>query len=433
MEALTRPRLSEAQRRSIARSNARFNLWEGAIRSGKTIGSLIRWAEYVAREAPVGGVLFMVGQTLQTLERNIINPMMDPAVFGPAAAHIHHTPNTGTVVMFGRTVHLVGAKDAKAFGRIRGATCAGAYVDEATLLPQNFLTELLGRMSLRGAKLFATTNPDGPAHWLKREFIDRASELNMRVFSFTLDDNPSLDPDYVASIKAEHVGLWYQRLILGRWVAAEGIVYEAWNPDRHVVRDLPKIDRWFSLGLDYGTTNPLDAILFGRGTDADGHTRVYAAAEWRHDPKVAKVRLTDMQHSANLREWLAQLPREDGGAEVGVRPDFWCVDPSAASFIEQLLSDRVHGITPAENEVVDGIRTVSTLLAADGLRVHSSCTDLIREMASYSWDPKATEKGEDKPMKVADHAVDALRYGIHTTQALWRPYLRLKEPARAAA
>lgn len=415
--------LGEAQRRSIALSTARINLWEGAIRSGKTIGSLFRWADYVRREAPRGGVLFMVGQTLQTLERNIITPLMDPTMTGPVAKHVHHTPNTGVATIFGRTVHLVGAKDAKAFGRIRGATCAGAYVDEATLLPAHFLTELLGRMSLKGAKLFATTNPDGPAHWLKREFIDRRHELDMRVFSFTLDDNPSLDPAYVQSIKAEHTGLWYRRLILGHWVAAEGVVYEAWNPDTMVVSDIPRIDRWLCMALDYGTTNPLDAGLLGVGTGEDGITRLYVTDEWRHDPKTARRRLTDVQHAQNLSDWLQRADRYDGTDQKGVTPSFTVVDPSAASFIEQLLHDRWRGVTPADNEVLPGIRLVSSLMAADRLRVHASCKPLLEELPAYSWDDKATEKGEDKPLKVADHAADMLRYGIKTTESLWRPMI----------
>lgn len=417
----SRQGLSEAQERSIALSTARINLWEGAIRSGKTIGSLIRWVEYVAREAPKTGILFMVGQTLQTLERNIIAPLQDPAIMGPAAWHIHHTPNTGTAVIFGRTVHLVGAKDSKAFGRIRGATCAGAYVDEATLLPAHFLTELLGRMSLRGSKLFATTNPDSPAHWLKREFIDRAKDLAMRVFSFTLDDNPSLDPEYVKAIKAEHTGLWYRRLIQGHWVAAEGAIYEAWDPEKHVTTDIPRIDNWISVGVDYGTTNPLSAILLGIGrSEDDGLPRIYATAEHRHDPKVQRVRLTDVQHSRNVQDWIQNTPRYDGSSQVGVQPRFWVVDPSAASFIQQLSHDRVGNIAPAKNEVVPGLRTVSSLISADRLRVHPSCKGLTEELPAYSWDDEATAKGEDKPLKVADHSVDALRYGIHTTEPLWR-------------
>lgn len=427
--------ISPKQHHSMVKSDARINIWTGAIRSGKTISSLLRWLQYVANEAPQSGVLFMVGQTKDTIYRNLLEPLQDPAIYGPLAQYVHHTPGADFAWIMGRKVFLVGATDAKAFKRIRGSTCAGAYVDELTLLPPNFLTELLGRMSLLGAKLFGTTNPDGPMHWLKREFLDRAAELKIRHFTFTLDDNPSLDPEYIASIKREHSGLWYQRLILGRWVAAEGVVYESWNPDRHVVKTLPRIDRWFSVGLDYGTTNPLDAVLLGRGTETDlttGRrvTRLYVGSEHRHDPKVAKVRWTDAQHSRALRTWLEEASREDGSKDVGVRPDFICVDPSAASFIEQLLADRVHGLTPANNEVVDGIRTVSSLIAADRLRVHESCTPLIEELSSYSWDDKETAKGNDKPMKVADHAADALRYGIHTTQTLWRPHLgRLTDAA----
>lgn len=423
--------LSPVQLRSIVESQARINMWTGAIRSGKTISSLLRWLLYIANEAPKSGELFMVGQTLQTLERNLLGPLQDPEVFGELSRYVTHTPGASHAVILGRRVALVGATDVKAFKRIRGATGAGAYVDELSLLPANFLTELLGRLSLPGAKLFGTTNPDGPAHWLKTEYIDRAADLGMRHFTFTLDDNPSLAADYVAAIKAEHRGLWYRRLILGEWVAAEGTVYESWAPERMTVDRLPRIGRWFSLGLDYGTTNPLDAVLVGWGTDPDdldpvtgrAAQRLYVGAEWRHDPKVAKVRLSDAQHAARLGEWLQQLPREDGTTDTGVRPDFVCIDPSAASLIEHLSLERWHGITPADNSVLDGIRTVSSLMSTDRLRVHSSCAPLISELASYSWDDKATEKGQDKPLKVADHAVDALRYGIHTTEAIWRPHI----------
>lgn len=428
------PAFSPKQHRSLIESNRRQNWWTGAIRSGKTIASLLRWLQYVANEAPQGGVLFMVGQTLETIERNLIGPLQDPAIFGELSRYVIHMPGWKHAFIMGRKVTLVGSKDKRAFRIIRGATSAGAYVDEGTLLPPGFLTELLGRLSLPGAKLFGTTNPDSPAHWLKVEFLDRAAALDLAHFTFTLDDNPSLDPAYVAAIKAEHQGLWYRRLIEGKWVAAEGVVYEGWDPDKHVVSTLPAIDRWFAVGLDYGTTNPLDAVLVGRGQEPDDTgrmvTRLYVGAEHRHDPKVAKVKLTDAQHSAKLRTWLTEADRHDGSDTKGVRPDFIVVDPSAASFIQQLLNDKVHGITKAKNEVLDGIRTVSSLIGQDRLRVHESCKPLIDEMSSYSWDDKATEAGEDKPLKVADHAVDALRYGIHTTQALWRPHIgRLTDAA----
>ncbi|MBT2225689.1 hypothetical protein [Nonomuraea sp. NEAU-A123] len=74
---------------------------------------------------------------------------------------------------------------------------------------------------------------------------------------------------------------------------------------------------------------------------------------------------------------------------------------------------------------LDGIRTVSTLISADHLRVHASCCGLLDEMAGYAWDERKAEKGDDSPVKVDDHSVDALRYALHTTQAAW---LRLLEP-----
>jgi hypothetical protein len=44
-------------------------------------------------------------------------------------------------------------------------------------------------------------------------------------------------------------------------------------------------------------------------------------------------------------------------------------------------------------------------------------------MPGYSWDDEAAERGDDKPIKENDHSCDALRYGIRTTESLWRPYL----------
>lgn len=417
--------LSRNQIRSFAEADRRINLWTGAIRSGKTVISLLRWLQYVANEAPRGGRLFIIGQTLQTIERNVIEPLQDAELLGTGiASQTVHTPGTTKAVIFGRTVHLIGAKDTKAFGRIRGATGAGAYVDEASLLPKGFLRELLGRLSLPGAKLFGTTNPDSPAHWLKVEYLDQMHKLDMAHWKFTLDDNPSLDPAFVRQTKAEHSGLWYKRLILGEWVAAEGTVYESYDPARHVVDHLPEqVTEWLGLGVDYGTTNPTAALAAAVAVDpADDVLRMWLTGEYRWDPRVEKHRLSDVQQSRNLLDWCAAAPRLDGSGETGWVPPYTVVDPSAASFIEQLHDDGLAGVTPADNAVLDGIRTVDSLISQDRLRIHSSCRGLVDELPGYSWDDDATEKGEDKPLKQADHSPDGVRYVIRTTEALWRPH-----------
>jgi len=81
----------------------------------------------------------------------------------------------------------------------------------------------------------------------------------------------------------------------------------------------------------------------------------------------------------------------------------------------------------ADNAVLDGIRLLASLMATDRFRVHRSCKGFVDEAPGYSWDEKAAEKGEDAPVKVADHSLDAVRYALATTRALWQR--RLRPPA----
>lgn len=418
LDTRTLPRLSEKQERSIAHAGSWLNVWEGAIRSGKTVSSLLRWLMYVAA-APRGGSLTVTGRTYDTVARNVFGPLQDPAVTGRAAKLVHYTRGSGVATVLGRTVEVITANDNAAEARLRGLTGAGAYVDELTLIPEAFFQRLIDRQSVPGAKIFATTNPDNPGHWVRKLWLNRAAELGIRTWHFTLEDNPALTAEYVARMKKAFTGLWHRRYILGHWVMSQGAIYEAWDPDRHVVSKLPPITRWICDSIDYGTINPLSNLLIGLGADG----RLYVTSEWRHDSRAARRQMTDSEYSQARREWLHGL---------GVHPEWTVVDPSASSYIEQLHRDGITGVAPADNSVLDGIRTVAALIAADRLRVHESCTGLITELPGYSWDDEAAERGEDKPIKADDHACDALRYGIRTTEAIWRRHVPLDALATAA-
>ncbi|MBI0374739.1 PBSX family phage terminase large subunit [Streptomyces albiflaviniger] len=402
--------LSTKQLDSIRQATARINLWHGSVRSGKTIASLLAFLLAI-RRAPASGLILIAGRSLQTIERNIVEPLQDPALFGAAADEVRHTRGATTASILGRTVHLIGASDARAEGRLRGLTASLAYVDEVTLLPEAFFVQLLARLSVPGARLLGTTNPDSPRHWLKVGYLDRQPELDLASWHFKLVDNPSLSSAYVASLAAEYVGLWRRRMIDGAWVVAEGAIYDMWDEGRHVVAQLPDIRRYW-LGCDYGTTNPFSAILLGEGVD----DRLYVAAEWRHDSRATHRSMTDAQYSAAVRTWLADL---------GIVPEWTFIDPSAASFSTQMWQDGHPGLARASNDVADGIRSVSSLLAAGRLLVHESCEGLLDELPGYSWDPKATERGEDAPLKVDDHSADALRYVAHSTAHEWRHLLNV--------
>jgi len=401
--------LSPMQIRSCAQADARVNLWEGSIRSGKTISSLLRWLRFVAT-APGGGELVVFGRTREAIARNVFGPLQDQSLFGPLAALVQYTPGAPTGTILGRRIHVIGTSDASAEKVIRGLTVAGAYGDELTLVAETFYTQLLGRMSVPGAQLFATTNPDGPAHWVKRQVVDRAAELGYRVFRFQLEDNAWLmanNPEYVAQIKREYVGLWYRRFILGEWVQAEGAVYDMWDPSRHVVKRkaLPPMERVLSLGVDHGTTNPTRGLLVGLA-----ERRLWVLDEW-----APPTGLPDVEQSRLMRSWMAG--REP---EPWRRPEWVYVDPAAASYRMQLFHDGMTNVANAHNDVLAGIRTVASLLGTDRLVVSEDCPKLIEHIPGYAWDPKKTEKGEDKPLKVADHEVDGLRYAVHSPRVLWR-------------
>lgn len=405
--------LSPAQVRSIADADARVNLWTGSIRSGKTIASLLAWLIYVAH-APTGGALVVVGRTRESIARNVFGPLTDRSLFGALAGHITYTAGAPTAQILGKTIHVLGASDARAEMVLRGLTVAGAYVDEATLVSEAFWTQLLGRMSVPGARLFATTNPDGPAHWLKRQVVDRAVELGYRVFGFKLADNTHLDPAYVTQISREYVGLWYRRFILGEWVQAAGAIYEMWDTDRHVIpaTTVPRMDRVLTAGVDYGDVHPTRGYLLGLGPDIGpaGGYALYVTAEW------APGRMTIGGHSTDLRRWLAEQPAQ---------PEWVAVDSAAASFKHQLFHDGMVNVRNAHKAVLPGIRTLSALLAVNKLYVSDACPHLIDRLPGYVWDAKATAAGEDKPVKENDDEVDALRYAVYTSRLDWRDLIPL--------
>jgi PBSX family phage terminase large subunit len=418
--------LSPKQIEAVVRSDARVNLLTGSIRSGKTIASLLAWLIFVGH-APRGGALVVIGRTRESIARNVFGPLQDVTLFGALAKFVQYTPGAPTGIILGRTVHVLGASDARAEMVLRGLTVAGAYVDEATLVSEAFWTQLLGRMSVPGARLFATTNPDGPAHWLKRQALDRAGELGYRVFRFRLADNTHLDPAYVTQITREYTGLWFRRFILGEWVQAAGAIYDTWDPARHVapVDVFPDMDRILAVGADYGDTHATRAYLLGLGPDTrngrdHGH-RLYVLAEWA--PGYATIG----EHSASLQRWLAAQP-----VDAWRRPEWVVVDSAAASFRHQLFHDGVPGVRNAHKAVLPGIRTVAGLLATDRLLVADTCTELIKEIPGYVWDPKATARGEDAPIKANDDSCDALRYAIYTTRVDWRGLIPLA-PADATA
>lgn len=369
---------------------ARINILEGAVRSGKTWISLVLWM-FFAAGAPKDAPLLMAGKTLTTLKRNALDILSTLS-----GGHFTYSLSKKEGLLFGRKVYLEGVSDARSENKIRGMSLYGAYCDELSLFPEAFFNMLLSRLSMEGAKCFATTNPDSPNHWLKRKFLDR-SDLDLLRVRFSMEDNTFLPADYIENLKREYTGVFYKRFVLGEWAAASGLVYPMFSEEKHV-KALPMPDTGlFYISVDYGTLNPCSMGLWFA---ADG--KAYRLGEYYYDGRKTSRLKTDAEYYGELERLAGSLPIQ-----------YVVVDPSAASFMEEIRRHGRFSVRKANNRVLDGIRRVSTLLTDGKILINPHCKAIIKEFSEYVWDEDA---GEDRVIKECDHAMDDMRYFISTVR-----------------
>jgi PBSX family phage terminase large subunit len=408
-----RARLSRKQKQSIKQATCPICIWEGSIRSGKTVASCIRFMKAV-EDAPHGAIA-IVGKTRDSIARNVLTVIAD---LDPDA--ISFTRGASTCKIYGRVIEVIGANDATAEEKVRGLTLVLAYADEITVLPQAFFLQLLGRLSSDDAILLGTTNPDNPSHWLKEDFLDRKDnpDLGLRTWHFVIDDNPGLSERKKRQYKAQYTGLWYARFVLGLWVSAEGAIYDMLDEEVHN-RPAPPPERWRAcwIAADYGTSNPTHAGLVVLATDEHGRDGLYVVAEWEHNGR-KRGQLTDAQISARMAEWAEPLLVSCGLSATTV------LDPSAASLRTQMRRDGWPGLRSADNRVDFGLRSVASLFAGRRLFVDkAACPVLWKQLHSYVWDEDKLEKGVEEPKKVDDHGPDMLRYAVMAARSVWQHWL----------
>lgn len=417
-------RLSKKQRWSIKRSGEnRLNLWEGAVRSSKTVASLMKFIQTLPY-ASVEGDVFLIGKTLDALKRNVIN-----LILNYVGSDAKHFPGKRELHLWNRIIYTVGANDERAEGKIRGSTVSLAYGDEVTLWPESFFKMLDSRLSLDDSLFLGTTNSDNPMHYLKKDYLDRESELDFRSYHFALDDNPFISQKVKDTLRKNYIGLWFKRFILGLWCVAEGAIYDFFDEEENTLIRPPKAD-WFDATIDYGTGNPTVFLLMGN-TLKKTNPHVWAEREYYYDSQKQQRQKTDSEYSKDLALFLSKSTRDidsiveslygidtlldirrERRKEIPLHNIF--VDPSALSLKVQLAKDGFVGVRDANNEVLDGIRTKATMLKTGEYAICQACKHYIEEMYGYAWDPKAQQRGEDRPMKQHDHCQDAGRYFIYT-------------------
>ena len=385
----------------IKHANARLVILHGAVRSAKTITCTVTWLNFLAT-GPQGD-LVMLGRTRDTLQRNVLNTIRD-TVGEKNFKWINK--QSGELMLLGRRIYCMGAANEDAESKLRGATFAGALCDEVNLYPENVFTQLMARLSIEGAQCFCNCIPDSPTHGFYTKYLSNPEIPSKQVWKFFMEDNPSLSPKYIADLKAEFSfsKVWYERMILGNWVAAEGLIYDMFDPNVHTqpraietLNCAPRSITWL-VACDYGTSTVMSWGLYALAPNR----KVVKVKEYYYDARKEKKQKTDSQFADEFVRWLGDI-----------RPWMVYCDPSAASWKAEL---RLRGfrVRDANNDVINGIRIVGSCFVRGNYVIDRSCTNTIREYQNYSWDDKAQLIGVDKPLKVNDHACDTDRYCLAT-------------------
>lgn len=394
--AKTKQAFSKKQKQFYRESMAKRMTWNfqtGAVSSGKTYLDFYKIPVRIKKTTGKGLIVF-IGNSQSTLERNIFEPMRK--LWGDAL--VGNIRSNNKIKMFGHDCYAIGANAKNAVDRIQGMTIEYAYGDEVATWAEEVFKMLLSRLRTDNSVFDGTANPEHNEHWLKK-FLD--ANVDLLVQNYTIDDNPFLSPRYVKNLKEQYSGtVYYDRYILGLWVAASGLIYPQFanREDDFLYEVAPWQGRQMTgvrhyISVDYGTINPMVFLKWRI------HENVaYIVDEFYFDSRKERRQKTDEEYYQDLEQFCE-----------GDMIDRVFVDPSAASFIETIRRKRRFSVVGAENDVANGIRVLSSMLSGGRIKIHKDCLNTRREMKAYLWD-NTKKDGKEVPIKTDDHIPDAMRY-----------------------
>jgi len=408
---------------------AKYTLLEGAVRSGKSY-----LADYVAIKKVIPRLpacnILISGYTADSVKQNIISEWEDKL----NNTFKEHRDSKGTYY----TVSTRGLHDKRFYIRgggkggdeksIRGHEYGFWYADEINMHTAEFIELARTRMSFVGASAIWTCNPDSPTNHVKTNFIDMKDEPNMKGvfhnFKFTMYDNLSLPEDYRHELANTFHGVFYERNVLGKWVAAEGHIYTMLTDD-NITGYIPANPKKVYITADYGSSN---STVFQKIYEEDGV--LYIVDEWEHDGRKGFIHniqkgvpvKTSWQKAKTPSDYVDDL-RDFIGRDF-TRLSGIFADPSAKHFILEGKKAGIPKWKDADNDVISGIQILQDKFMKKEIMIHKSCRRSYIQLIGYLWDKKAQEKGEDKPVKVDDHFPDALRYLTSTIANLKPVYAK---------
>ena len=384
-------------------SDAFINIAHGSVRSGKTIAATFKFLIFVLKSDYYE---FMIsGKTRDTIERNVVRDLIR-MIDGNIPYKYRKFDNY--IEIADKKIWLIGFSDEGATEKVRGMTVGGWYADELTSASKSTVEMAITRCSVDGAQMFWTMNPESPYHFIYTDYITNTDLLEsgtVKTWHFTLEDNLHLSKHYIDELKRvnKKSQVNYKRNILGEWVIAEGAIYDMFDENKHVIHNRPQMDT-INICCDYGvstvTTFGVMGIQFNEPNDYFLLEETYYDATEKGVAQSDSDRVNDivyLQDKYKLdRRNVLYLPHDAASLKAQCRKD-------------KRIKMKVRTYAP---DTYRDIHTIQDLINQERFHIHESCKNSIKQAQTYSWDIKAQQRGEDKPLKVDDHCCDMWRGGI---------------------
>ena len=389
----------------LCESDAFINILHGSVRSGKTIVATLRFLEFVLT-SPYQE--FMIsGKTRDTIERNIIRDLIKML---DGQGYYKYRKFDNYIEIADNKIWLIGFSDEGATEKVRGMTVGGWYADEITSASKSTVEMAITRCSTEGAQMFWTMNPESPYHYIYTDYItnDELKETGtVKVWHFTLEDNLHLSRRYIEELKRVNrkSKVNYKRNILGEWVIAEGAIYDMFDTTKHVYDGKVDVDE-INICCDYGVSTVTTFGVMGIKKDIHTGNDYYLMEETYYDAQERGIAQSDsdrvndiirLQNKYGLdRRSTLYLPHDAASLKAQCRKD-------------KRIKMKVRTYAP---DTFKDINTIQDLINREKFHIHKSCKNSIKQAQTYSWDIKAQQRGEDKPLKIDDHCCDMWRGGI---------------------
>jgi PBSX family phage terminase large subunit len=394
-------------------SSAAYRTYEGGFGSGKTLCGA---AESIMLSCGKASNLGLVGRaTYPELRDTTRKELLDfpveiegkemALIASPLIRSFNKAEN---LLTFYNNSQILFRSLEDSFDKVKSLNLGWFWVDEGSEITREMWLGLVGRLRRKGFRHtgFITTNPEG-RDWIWQDFWARPTAEHFAVTS-TSYDNTHLPEGYVDGLKRQYPPEWIKRYVYGSRESFEGLIYKDFKDSPpQVVEELEIPKGWYRfIGLDHGYRNPT-CVLWG-AVDYDGNLYIYDElyASGMLVSEIATA-IKTKNHNQKIQQFLIDPSCKNRNGVTG------------RSVMDE-FSDSGLYFVPANNDVRAGINHVQEYLKINNgkskLRIFRKCENLRTELQTYRWKdlrPTSKQDAPEKPLKKADHCVDAARYMIN--------------------